>query len=69
MPDDDTKANILNGYEDNTFLFICNVRSTTPGKFPNLGTCNMSNFQPKIKIVVEVRVYAHNFKIKGGKKI
>ncbi len=68
IADDDSKAKALHVYEDNIFTFIYDMKNNTPGKFPDSGLYNLSNFRPKTKVAVELQVHSCNFKMKGKEK-
>ena len=68
MPDDNSKAKVVHVYKDNIFPFIYNVKNTIPGKFPDPGLCDVSNFWPETKVAIELQVHSRNFKIKGKEK-
>lgn len=63
--DDNSKAKVLHIYENKIFVFIYNMKNTTPSKFVDSGLCNVSNFWLKTKIAIELQIYSCNFKIKG----
>lgn len=65
MPDDNNKAKALHVYEDNTFPFIYDVRTTTLRECPDPGICDVNNFQPETKFAVELQVHSCSFKMKG----
>lgn len=59
------KDKALSVYEDSTFPFMYDVKTTDPGKFPNPGLCDVSNFWPESKVAVELQIHSRNFKTKG----
>ena len=65
--EDDSKATTkpLSVYENCIFFFIYHVRTTEPGKFLDLGVCDLSIFWSKTKIAVELQLYFCNFKKRG----
>ena len=70
MSEDDNKAKAkaLSVYEDSTFLFIYDVRTTDPGKFPDPGVCDVSTFWPETKVAVELQIHSRNFKTRGQER-
>ncbi len=68
MADDNSKVKVLHVYEDNIFPFMYDVKNTTPGEFPDPSLCDVSNFRPETKVIVELQVYSRNFKMKGKEK-
>lgn len=68
MFDNNSKAQALHIYKDNTFPFIYDVKATILSEFLDLYICDMSNFRLETKIAVKLQVYAHKFKIKRREK-
>ena len=67
MSEDDSKAKAkaLSVYEDSTFPFIYDVRTTDPGEFPDPGVSNVNTFRPETKVTVELQIHSRNFKTRG----
>lgn len=49
-----TKTKALSVYENSIFFIMYDVRTNNLGKLPDSDVCNVSNFWPETKVVVEL---------------
>ena len=68
IPNNERKAKTLCIYKDSIFSFIYDVKTTTPGEYPDPSICNVSKFWLKIKVAVELQIHSCNFKMKEKEK-